>query len=144
MSSTRTWRTSRSPASRQSMPPAMRRATSSSGIARPTCCRVPRAAITSGGGGADTLRGGAGDDTYIVDQSGDVVSELAGEGRDTVKSSTSYTLGANVENLVLTGSAAGKLLGNGLENSITGNSAGDFLSGGPGNDRLMGGRGADS
>ena len=100
--------------------------------------------VLSGGAGADTLRGGAGDDTYIVDQSGDVVSELAGEGRDTVKSSTSYTLGANVENLVLTGSAAGKLLGNGLDNSITGNSAGDFLSGGPGNDRLMGGRGADS
>ena len=99
--------------------------------------------VLSGDTGADTLRGGAGDDTYIVDQSGDVVSELAGEGIDTVKSSISYTLGANVENLVLTGSAASKLTGNGLDNSITGNASGDFLSGGPGNDRLLGGRGAD-
>ena len=48
--------------------------------------------------------GGAGNDTYVVDNVGDVVTESANEGTDTVQSSVSYTLGANVENLTLTGS----------------------------------------
>ena len=53
-----------------------------------------------GGAGADTLTGGAGDDTYVVDNAGDVVTEAASEGAaDTVQSSISYTLTANVENL---------------------------------------------
>ena len=49
--------------------------------------------------------GGAGNDTYVVDNAGDVVTEAAGEGTDTVQSSIDYTLGANVENLTLTGAA---------------------------------------
>ena len=59
-----------------------------------------------GGAGADTLIGGAGNDTYVVDSAGDEVTEAADEGADTVRSSISYTIGANVENLTLTG--AGK------------------------------------
>ena len=47
--------------------------------------------------------GGAGNDTYVVDATGDVVTEAAGQGTDLVQSSASFTLGANVENLTLTG-----------------------------------------
>ena len=61
--------------------------------------------VLNGGAGNDTMAGGAGNDTYVVDEAGDVVTEAAGDGTDTVQSSVSYTLGANVENLTLTGTA---------------------------------------
>jgi Ca2+-binding RTX toxin-like protein len=100
--------------------------------------------ILDGGAGSDTLIGGLGDDTYIVDVAGDVVTELASEGTDTVKASLSYTLGTNVENLTLTGTAAINGTGNSLGNTITGNSAANILNGGAGNDALDGSGGADT
>jgi Ca2+-binding RTX toxin-like protein len=87
-----------------------------------------------GGSGADTLAGGGGDDTYVIDDTGDVVQEKADEGLDLVKSSVSYTLSDNVENLTLTGSGAINATGNALNNVITGNSADNLLSGGKGDD----------
>lgn len=98
----------------------------------------------SGGTGADTLIGGAGNDTYVVDNTADVVTELAGEGTDLVQSSVTYTLSANVENLTLTGTTAINGTGNALDNILTGNSANNTLTGGDGNDTLDGGTGNDT
>ncbi|MBK8189668.1 MAG: calcium-binding protein [Vampirovibrionales bacterium] len=97
-----------------------------------------------GGAGADTLIGGSGNDTYVVDNAGDVVTESASQGTDTVQSSLSYTLGANVENLTLLGSANLNGTGNTLNNVLTGNAGANTLSGGSGNDTLDGGLGADT
>ncbi|QLE59276.1 calcium-binding protein [Nostoc sp. TCL26-01] len=98
-----------------------------------------------GGIGNDTMIGGLGNDTYVVDSTGDVVTEtstLATE-IDTVQSSVSYTLGANLEKLILTGSAAINGTGNSLNNTITGNTANNILNGGAGNDTMIGGLGND-
>ncbi|WP_395352726.1 beta strand repeat-containing protein [Variovorax sp. UC122_21] len=100
--------------------------------------------VLDGGTGADTLIGGAGNDVYVVDSAGDVVTELANEGSDLVQSGTTYTLGANVENLTLTGIAAINGTGNALDNVITGNAASNTLTGGAGNDTLNGGAGTDT
>ncbi|MFO1378176.1 MAG: calcium-binding protein [Steroidobacteraceae bacterium] len=98
----------------------------------------------SGGTGADTMTGGAGNDTYVVDDAGDVVTELAGEGVDTVQSGITYALGSEVENLTLTGTTAINGTGNGLANVLTGNTANNTLTGGAGNDTLDGGAGNDT
>ncbi|TAV47130.1 rhizobiocin [Rhizobium leguminosarum] len=100
--------------------------------------------LLNGGGGADTLIGGAGSDIYIVDHVGDLVTEAANEGTDTVRTTlASYTLGSDVENLTNIGTAAFTGTGNSLDNIITGGAAIDTLFGGVGNDTLNGGGGAD-
>jgi Ca2+-binding RTX toxin-like protein len=101
----------------------------------------------NGGLGADTMIGGDGNDIYVVDNTGDITTEtnaLAGGGIDTVLSSVTRTLGANIENLTLTGTAAINGTGNALNNIITGNAAGNILSGLAGNDKLIGGLGNDT
>lgn len=99
--------------------------------------------VLDGGVGVDVLRGGLGNDTYVVDSATDKVIEAASAGIDTVLSSVRWTLGGNVENLVLTGSAAINGTGNALDNSMTGNVADNVLAGGDGNDRLFGAGGND-
>ena len=96
-----------------------------------------------GGLGADTLAGGLGDDTYVVDNVGDVVNEAAGAGVDRVNASIGYTLGANVDNLTLTGTAAINGTGNALDNDMDGNAGDNQLFGGGGNDNINGGDGSD-
>jgi Ca2+-binding RTX toxin-like protein len=97
-----------------------------------------------GGLGADTMTGRTGDDTYIVDNVGDVVKELPGDGFDTVKTSVTRTLEADVESLVLTGTANINGTGNAQNNRITGNSGNNILDGGTGADTLSGGAGDDT
>lgn len=96
-----------------------------------------------GGTGADRMTGGTGDDTYIVDNIGDRVTELSNQGLDKVLSSINYTLGTNVENLELTGTAAIKGTGNTAANVIIGNSGANTLNGMTGRDTMTGGGGAD-
>ncbi|MFD1628129.1 calcium-binding protein, partial [Azospirillum griseum] len=98
----------------------------------------------SGGAGNDTLVGGLGNDVYIVDDAGDAVTELAGEGSDEVRTSlSSYSLSANVETLTYTGTGNFNGVGNASDNLIRGGVGNDTLSGGVGNDTLVGGLGND-
>ena len=97
--------------------------------------------ILRGWSGADTMIGGLGNDTYLVENVGDIVTENLNQGTDTVSSRLTYTLPANVEKLILTGTSAINGTGNGLANVITGNSAVNRLNGGSGNDTLDGGLG---
>lgn len=107
---------------------------------------------TTGGTGNDTLygtsaaevlTGGRGNDHYHLTP-GDRVVEQADEGNDTVSASFSHQLAANVENLILTGSANVNGIGNGLANSVTGNAGNNVLNGGLGADTLIGNAGNDS
>jgi Ca2+-binding RTX toxin-like protein len=110
--------------------------------------------VLNGLGGADTLKGGLGDDIYLVDNTGDVVFESsAAGGFDTVKAGVTYFLPGGVEKLLLSGSDAIDGHGNSLANTLVGNAAAndlhgaggaDMLTGGDGNDRLYGDQGHDT
>ncbi len=100
----------------------------------------------NGGTGADTLIGGRGNDIYWVDNLNDLIieaSKKAGE-IDTVHSEVSWTLDANLENLILAGTASINGTGNTLANSLSGNDADNVLDGKAGADTLIGGQGNDT
>jgi Ca2+-binding RTX toxin-like protein len=98
--------------------------------------------VLDGDAGADTLKGGTGNDTFIIDVA-DTIEEGVGAGTDTVQSNFTYTLGANLENLILTGAGAINGTGNTLVNSITGNAGANTLNGGGAADFLSGKAGDD-
>jgi len=100
-----------------------------------------------GGSGADRLVGGLNNDTYVLadadDATNDTIVEDVGQGTDTVEVSETYRLGANLENLILTGTKDVQGFGNELNNSITGNAGNNLIDGGLGNDSMAGGLGND-
>jgi serralysin len=88
-----------------------------------------------GGTGADQLIGGTGNDIYVVDDAGDTVTELPGEGTDEIRTGLAvFSLAglANVENLRATSDIAHDFRGNGGNNVLTG-------AGGPDTFRLQDG-----
>jgi Ca2+-binding RTX toxin-like protein len=96
-----------------------------------------------GGDGNDSLEGGFGADTYILETKGDRVIEAFGTGIDTVIAPFDYTLGANMDNLTLTGTAKNGF-GNTLVNTIIGNDLDNLLDGKGGIDHYEGGKGNDT
>jgi Ca2+-binding RTX toxin-like protein len=100
--------------------------------------------LYGGSGLANTLIGGIGDDSYVVEAAGDSVVEQAGEGTDRVLTAlASYALAANVENLFYTGSGSFTATDNGLNNVIVGGSGADLFHFGAGSDQIFGGDGDD-
>ncbi|MCZ8127549.1 MAG: calcium-binding protein [Microcystis sp. LE19-114.1B] len=108
-----------------------------------------------GGAGADDMNGGDGNDTYHVDNVGDIVREdwddVSGGTADTVLATVTYSIGPGtfrnqghgIENLTLMGSANINATGNSKNNILNGNSGNNVLNGGDGNDKLFGGAGDD-
>jgi len=102
--------------------------------------------VIDGGLGADAMTGGAGNDTYVVDNVGDSVAENAGEGTDEIRTSLgTYSLAAlvNLENLTGTNAAGQTLTGNGSANVVTGAGGNDVIDGGTGADTMRGNGGND-
>ncbi len=104
--------------------------------------------LLDGKAGIDRMQGGRGDDTYVVDNDRDVVTEVSGEGRDTLIAFVSYLLrdDQSIETLELARSTPSKdltLVGNSFANTLRGNGDGNWLAGGAGNDVLFGKGGAD-
>src|SRR6185436_8622362 len=102
-----------------------------------------------GGTGKDTLKGGVGNDTYVIDAAGDQVDEGGNlDSADVVRSTVTVdlaTLGAGaIEHVILLGAGAVKASGNGGANTLVGNTAANVLDGGSGADTLSGGDGSDT
>ncbi|MDQ0463381.1 Ca2+-binding RTX toxin-like protein [Caulobacter ginsengisoli] len=98
------------------------------------------------------MSGGLGDDTFYVDDTGDTAVDSVGGGTDIVRTTASFTLSANIENLILDGSSnidgtgnalVNTMTGNGGNNSLDGQGGDDILKGLGGNDIIIGGTGAD-
>lgn len=127
--------------------------------------------VLNGDSGIDTLIGGSGNDIYEISSDAlDIITELPGEGIDTVETGLNYTLPNNIERLVLTGANALIGIGNGQDNvieekqpftsgilpivnniisagdgndSVDAGDGNDAIDGGAGNDILFGGRKTD-
>ncbi|VIO75410.1 Bifunctional hemolysin/adenylate cyclase [Bradyrhizobium ivorense] len=101
--------------------------------------------LYDGGSAPDAMQGGTGDDTYVVEAAGDNLIEFAGEGHDRVLTTlTSFTLGANIEDLKYSGGQSFTGIGNELDNTIQGGNGNDVLTGLGGYNALIGGPGSDT
>ena len=101
--------------------------------------------LIDGKGGIDKMIGGAGSDTYTVDNSGDRCIEVDGQGTDSVLASVSYSLVSQfLENLTLTGTGNINATGNSLVNTLKGNTGANVLNGKGGADTMIGGAGSDT
>ncbi|MHB1677396.1 MAG: lipase family protein [Sulfuriferula sp.] len=95
--------------------------------------------------GFDTMLGGTGNTTFVVQSTTDLIqAQSTGSNINTVKSSVSYVLSANIQNLTLIGTAAISGTGNDIANTITANSGDDTLIAGTGIATLAGGTGNDT
>jgi Ca2+-binding RTX toxin-like protein len=97
-----------------------------------------------GGAGIDLMTGGKGNDTYFVTAGDTVIEDTLEGGIDLVISSESYSLGENIEYLLLDGAESISGTGNSGANTITGNSGANSINGGAGIDSLIGGAGDDT
>jgi beta-glucanase (GH16 family) len=112
---------------------------------RGTMTGTSRNDLIDGRGVYHAMAGAGGDDTYVVYNTADTVTERSGAGIDTVRSkAASFTLASNVENGQLVGASTQTLIGNGLDNDLTSNAYGSVLKGGGGKDVLHAGAGADT
>jgi Ca2+-binding RTX toxin-like protein len=94
--------------------------------------------------GGGSIIGTSQNDSFVVDQAGTTVVELADQGYDTVTSGVcAVALSDNVEAGALTGGLGLALTGNGLDNRLVGNLGGNAISGLDGYDRIKGGGGDD-
>jgi Ca2+-binding RTX toxin-like protein len=87
--------------------------------------------------------GGSGDDHYYVDSVGDIVTEYADGGTDTIRTTVDLQLPDNVENGIIQGAVGLTLYGNVLDNHLTGSAGDDTILADGGNDFVKGGAGND-
>jgi trimeric autotransporter adhesin len=85
----------------------------------------------------DTLIGGSGNDTFVINNVHDVIQAQTG-GINTVQTSVSYTAGSNIRNVIGTGTAAIALTGGSWAVNLQANSGNDTLTGGSGDSYLAG------
>jgi Ca2+-binding RTX toxin-like protein len=107
--------------------------------------------VLDGGGGADIMQGRAGNDTYVVDNAGDIVDEAAaGSGTDAIVATLSWSLAdtvhtrGTIEVLQLAGATSINATGNAAGNLLVGNSGANVLDGGGGADIMQGRGGNDT
>ena len=100
--------------------------------------------LVAGSTGTDSLVGGTGNDTFVVDNTSDIVTDTSATASNTIVSSVNYTLPTDVQYLTLTGTSALTGTGNSLLDLIVGNTGNDTLTAGSGIAALEGGRTAGS
>jgi len=99
--------------------------------------------VINGRQGADQMTGGAGDDSFFVDNAGDKVFEAIGGGTDRIYTSVTHQLqaGAEIETLSTTNqdaTTALNLVGNNFDQTIVGNAGANVINGLGGVDTMRG------